>query len=144
MVSYTTLLLDTFQEFLCKVAILGLSMWRMATAFPCMNVKGSTKEAKQIAYMTLVYHNLVYMIVYRLVTVKESMMTKEFIAKLAVAKTEAQLDALVDEIIRLQFPKPIQSGWKIPKLEEMEPEIIHLTTDWNTRRVNCLQARTCK
>ena len=108
----------------------------MATSFPAMNVKGSTKEAKQLAYMTLVYHHLIYLVLYRLVTVKDSMMTKEFVAKLALAKTDVQLTELVKEIVEKQFPKPIQDGWKIPTLEEMEPEMIHLTTNWSDRRVS--------
>ena len=102
-----------------------------------MNVKGSTKEAKQLAYMTLVYHNLLYMIMYKMVTIKESMMTKEFVVKLAVAKTDAQLDKLVDEIVADHFPSPTQKGWKIPSLDEMEKEMIHLTNDWSERRVSC-------
>ena len=96
----------------------------MATTFPVMNVKGSTKEAKQAAFMTLVYHNLVYMVVYRLVTIHDSMMTREFVTKLAQAKTDHQLDELVKEIVEKQFPKPIQQGWNIPKLEEMEGKTV--------------------
>ena len=101
-----------------------------------MNVKGSTKEAKQLAYMTLVYHNLVYMVMYKLATVPESMMTNEFVTKLAIAKTDVQLEKLVDEIVEKQFPKSFKEGWKIPTLEEMEPEVIHLTTDWMDKRVS--------
>ena len=108
----------------------------MATAFPLMNVKASTKQAKQIAYQTLVHHNLVYMIMYKMVTVHESMITKEFAAKLAAAKTNEQLDSLVTEIITRQLPNPIEAGWKIPKLQELEPEVIHMTTDWKDRHVS--------
>lgn len=115
-------------------------MFRMATAFPLMNVKGSTRQAKQIAYQTLVHHNVVYMILYKLETVHASMLTKEFSDKLAAAKTDEQLDALVDEIVARQLPDPIQAGWKIPKLQELEPEIIHMANDWKDRRV-CIQSR---
>ena len=110
----------------------------MATAFPLMNVKASTKQAKQIAFMTLLHHNILYMILYRMVTIHGSLITKEFAQKLAAAKTDDQLDALVNEIITRQLPNPIQAGWKIPTLEELEPEVIHMTTDWKDRRVSTI------
>ena len=101
-----------------------------------MDVKASTKEAKQASFMTLVYYNLIYMIFYRLVTLQNSMITKEFAEKLASAKTDAHLDKLVEEIIRDQFPNPIKEEWVIPDLEGMETEVMHLISYWNDRRVS--------
>ena len=101
-----------------------------------MDVKASTKEAKQAAYMTLVHHNLVYMILCRLVTVKNSMITKEFAEKLAAAKTDAQLDALVEDIMKHQLPDPAKKNWNIPNLENMELEAMHLITHWKDSNVS--------
>ena len=108
----------------------------MATAFPIMDIKGSTTTAKYACYMTLVYHNFVYMIMFRLVTTKTSMLSKTFTDKLAAAKTEEQLDALINDVSQNHFPSIIQNDWNIPNLEEMEKEVIHLTTDWNDQRVS--------
>ena len=100
-----------------------------------MDVKGSTTTAKNASYMTLVHHNLVYMIMYRLVTTKDSMISQSFVTKLATAKTSELLDNLVEEVIKTQFPLITKTDWKIPNLEEMEKEVIHLTTDWNDQNV---------
>ena len=108
----------------------------MATAYTVMNVKGSTQMAKQTAYMTLVYHNLIYLIMSKVVITEDSMITKEFAVKLAKAKTPEALDRLVEELVEKHFPTPIQSGWNIPKLQDMEPELIHLTTYWLDRKVS--------
>ena len=86
--------------------------------------------------MTLVYHNLIYMVFYRLVTVKNSMISKEFATKLAAAKTDAQLDELVDLIIKHQFPDPVQKNWSVPNLENLEVEVMHLITYWKDKRVS--------
>ena len=85
--------------------------------------------------MTLVYHNLVYMVFHKLVMVKESLITKEFAVKLAAAKTDTQLDRLVTEIIEKQFPSPTKKCWKIPTLDQMEIEVTHLASYWNDNRV---------
>ena len=109
----------------------------MATTFTTISVKESTKAAKQAATMTLVYHYWVYMIFHQLLSVEDSMLTPAFAAKLAAAKTEEQLDQLVKEVMEKQLPSPIQKHWDIPSLEEMELEIIHLSTYWkDTKRVN--------
>ena len=121
-----------------KIIFLDVSFWRMATAFPIMDIKGSTTTAKYACYMTLVYHNFVYMIMFRLVTTKTSMLSKTFTDKLAAAKTSAQLDQLVDDVNENHFPNIIKNGWNIPKLEDMEKEVIHLTTDWNDQRVSLI------
>ena len=91
--------------------------------------------AKYASYMTLVHHNLVYMIMFRLVTSKDSMISKAFVDKLAVAKTDDQLNDLVEDLMKNQFPSPIKKNWNIPNLEQMEKEVIHLTTDWLDQRV---------
>ena len=104
-----------------------------------MDVKSSTKEAKQAAYVTMVHHNLVYMVFYRLVTIKESLISKEFAAKLAAAKTDAQLDSLVEEIVKNQFPNTKANNWSIPNLENMEVEAMHLITYWKDKRVSLSQ-----
>ena len=101
-----------------------------------MDVKLTSKEAKQASLMTLVYHNLVYMVFHKLVSVKESLISKEFADKLAMARTDSQLDRLVDEIIEKQFQSPIKKGWKIPTLDQMEIEITHLASYWNDKRVS--------
>lgn len=100
-----------------------------------MDVKASTKEAKQASFMTLVYYNLVYMVFYRLVTIKDSMITKEFSEKLATAKNDAHLDKIVEEIIKDQFPNPIKQEWVMPDLQGMETELMHLISFWNDRKV---------
>ena len=100
-----------------------------------MDVKASTKEAKQAAFMAMVYHNLVYTIFYRLVTVKESMLSKEFAEKLAAAKNDDQLDKIVGEIINKQFPNPTQKNWRIPTLDQMELEVMDLITYWKDKNV---------
>ena len=100
-----------------------------------MDVKGSTATAKNASYMTLVYHNLVYMVMFKLVTTKDSMITPAFVTKLAAAKTSEQLDDLVLEIMDTQFPSFTKNNWNIPNLEQMEKEVIHLTTDWNDQNV---------
>ena len=64
------------------------------------------------------------------------MITKEFAEKLATAKTDAQLDIIVEEIIRTQFPTPIKDDWNIPTLEEMETEAMHLISYWNDKNVS--------
>lgn len=115
---------------------LGAATWRMATSFTVMNVKGSTKEAKEAAYMSLVHHYFVYMIMYRLVTVKDSMITQRFVDKLAKVKTSDQMEELVLDLMENQFPKVVKKGWNIPKLEEMEAEITHLISYWNDKRVS--------
>ena len=113
-----------------------MALWRMATTFTVMDVKGSTTAAKFASYMTLVYHYLVYMVMYRLVTTKDSMMSKVFVDKLTAAKTAEQLDTLVNSLLETQFPSPIKKNWNIPTIDQMEKEIIHLTTDWNDQRVS--------
>ena len=85
--------------------------------------------------MTLVYHNLIYMVFHKLVTVRESMITKEFADKLALARTDIQLDRLVDEILTNQFQSPTKKAWKIPTLDEMEIEVTHLASYWNDKKV---------
>ena len=111
-------------------------MWRTATSFTKMDVKASTKEAKQAALMTLVHYNFVYMIFYRLVTIKNSMITKEFAEKLATAKNDAHLEKIVEDIIRDHFPNPIKEDWAIPDLDGMETEFMHLISYWNDKRVS--------
>ena len=101
-----------------------------------MDVKSSTREAKQAALMALVHHNLVYMVFHRLVKIKESMISKEFAAKLAAAKSDAQLDALVESIMTHQFPDPVQKNWSVPNLEDLEVEVMHLITYWKDKRVS--------
>lgn len=113
-----------------------MAFWRMATTFTVMDVKGSTTTAKFASFMTLVYHYLVYMIMYRLVTTKDSMFSKAFVDKLTAAKTTEQLDALVNDLMEKQFPSPIKKNWNIPTLDQMEKEVIHLITDWNDQRVS--------
>ena len=108
----------------------------MATSFTVMNVKGSTKAAKEAAYMTLVYHNLTYMIMYRIVTTKDSMITQRFVDKLARAKTSDQMEELVLDLMEHQFPKAVKKGWNISKLDQMEPEIVHLISYWNDKKVS--------
>ena len=103
-----------------------------------MDVKGSTKQAKQASYMTLVYHNLIYMIMNKIVTTQDSMISKSFAGKLALAKSDEQLEKLVLELAEKHFPKHIQSDWNIPKLEDMEIEAIHLATFWNDHRVSVI------
>ena len=112
-----------------------LSFFRWLTALPLIDVKLTSKEAKQASFMTLVYHNLVYMVFHKLVMVKESLITKEFAVKLAAAKTDTQLDRLVTEIIEKQFPSPTKKCWKIPTLDQMEIEVTHLASYWNDNRV---------
>ena len=106
-----------------------------------MDVKASTREAKQAALMTLVYHHLVYMVFHRLVTVKNSMISKEFATKLAAAKSDAQLDELVDNIVKHQFPDPIQKNWSVPNLENMEVEVMHLITYWKDKKVSLIKSQ---
>ena len=89
--------------------------------------------------MTLVYHHLIYMVFFKLVTVKESMISDEFALKLSKAKTDAQLDKLVDEIIEKQFPSPIKKSWNIPTLDKMEIEVAHLASFWNDKRVSLIR-----
>ena len=111
-------------------------MWRVATSFTLVDVKSTTKAAKQAALMTLVYHYFVYMILKRLLSVPSSMIDKGFAEKLATAKTESQLEALAESVIETQIQPPSRKNWKTPKLEEMELEIIHLVSYWNDRRVS--------
>lgn len=115
-----------------------MALWRMATTFTVMDVKGSTTAAKFASYMTLVYHYLVYMVMYRLVTTKDSMISKTFVDKLTTAKTADQLEALVIDLMENQFPSIIKKNWNIPTIDQMEKEVIHLTTDWNDQRVSSL------
>ena len=75
------------------------------------------------------------MIMFRLVTTKDSMLSKYFADKLAAAKTSEQIETLVNDVMTNQFPSVIKKDWAIPKLDEMEKEVIHLTTDWNDQRV---------
>ena len=89
--------------------------------------------------MTLVYHNLIYMVFYRLIKVKHSMISKEFAAKLAAAKTDEQLDELVESIIKDQFPDPVQKKWSVPNLENLEAEVMHIITYWKDKRVSDLK-----
>ena len=114
---------------------LAFAFWRAATSFTVMDVRASTKEAKQAAYVAMLHHNLVYMVFYRLVKIKESMISKDFAAKLAAAKTDAQLDALVEEIAT-HFPNRKSNEWSIPNLEDMEVEAMHLITYWKDKRVS--------
>ena len=86
--------------------------------------------------MTIVYHNIVYMILNRLLSVEDSMITPAFAAKLAAVKNEAQLEKLVDEVIEKQLLSPLQNHWEIPRLEDMELEVLHLSTYWkDTKKV---------
>ena len=85
--------------------------------------------------MTLVYHNLIYMVFRKLVTVRESLITKEFANKLAAARNDEQLDRLVEEIIEKQFPSPTKKNWNIPTLDQMEIEVTHLASYWMDRKV---------
>ena len=71
-----------------------------------------------------------------LLTVKESLITKEFADKLAMARNDSQLDKLVEEIIEKQFQSPIKKGWNIPTLDQMEVEVAHLASYWNDKRVS--------
>lgn len=107
-----------------------MAFWRTATAFTVMDVKASTKVAKQLATMTVAYHNLIYMVMYKLVVSKDSMISKNFAAKLAAAKSTSQLDDLVDEIAEIQLPSPIKKQWDIPQLQDLELEVLHLATYW--------------
>ena len=86
--------------------------------------------------MTLVYHNMVHMVLKKLLSVEDSMIDKKFAEQLATAKTEAQLDKLADLVLTKQLQSPTQKGWKIPSLDEMEIEVMHLITYWNDRRVS--------
>ena len=113
----------------------ALAMWRTATSLTMVEVKATTKAAKQASFMTLVYHNLIYIVMKRLLSVPDSMIDKKFAEKLAVAKTEEQLEALVDSVITNQLQPPSRKGWVTPKLEDMELEIVHLVSYWNDQRV---------
>ena len=115
---------------------LDLAFFRTVSALPLVDVKLTSKEAKQASFMTLVYHYLVYLVFRMLVTVKESLITKEFADKLAMARNDAQLDRLVAEIIEKQFQSPIKKGWNIPTLDQMEVEVAHLSSFWNDQRVS--------
>ena len=98
----------------------SMAFWRTATTFTVMDVKASTKVAKQVATMTVVYHNLVYMVMYKMLATKDSMISQNFAAKLAAAKSPDQLDLLVDEIAEIQLPSPIQKHWDIPQLQDLD------------------------
>ena len=100
-----------------------------------MDVKASTKEAKQAAFMTLVHHNMVYMIFMKILSAQDSMISKHFATKLASAKTDDQLDLLLQQLME-QFPSPTKNNLKIPTLEEMELEVMHLVSYWNDNRVS--------
>ena len=112
-----------------------LSFFRVISALPLVDVKLTSKEAKQASFMTLVYHNLIYMVFHKLVSVSDSLISKEFADKLAAARTDAQLDKLVTEIIDKQFQSPIKKGWNIPTLDQLEIEVTHLASFWNDRQV---------
>ena len=90
--------------------------------------------------MTQVYHYLVYLVFKLLLTVKESLISKEFANKLARARTDAQLDTLVNEIIEKQFQSPLKKGWNIPTLDQLEIEVNHLASYWNDKRVSSKKA----
>ena len=104
-----------------------------------MDVKASTKTAKQTSLMTLVYHNMVHMILKKLLSVEDSMIDKKFAERLATAKTESQLDALAELVITKQLQSPTRKGWKIPSLDEMEIEVMHLVSYWNDKRVSSFE-----
>ena len=88
--------------------------------------------------MAMVYHEIVYMVLHKLLTVSESMITKAFATKLATIKTDAQMDQLADEIIEKQLPS-IKKNWDIPNLENMEVEVLHLSTYWaEVKRVSIM------
>ena len=88
------------------------------------------------SYMTLVHHNLVYMVLFQLLKSKESLLSREFAQKLAEAKTDSQLDELVKKIQLEQLPSPMDENWNIPTLEQMEVEVMHLISYWNDFRVS--------
>ena len=115
--------------------ISDLSFFRVISALPLVDVKLTSKEAKQASFMTLVYHNLIYMVFHKLVSVSDSLISKEFADKLAAARTDVQLDKLVTEIIDKQFQSPIKKGWNIPTLDQLEIEVTHLASFWNDRQV---------
>ena len=113
-----------------------MAFFRVLTSLPIIDVKLTSKEAKQASFMTLVYHYLIYMVFHKLVTVKESLISKEFADKLAMARNDTQLDRLVTEIIEKQFQSPTEKCWNIPTLDQMEIEITHLASYWNDKRVS--------
>ena len=115
---------------------LDLAFWRTATSYTRIDVKQSTKEAKQTAYMTIVYHYLVYIVFYKLVAVKDSLLSKNFAQKLASAKTDSQLELLAKDIMETQLNVSVESELRIPVLEDMEIEVMHLVSYWNDCRVS--------
>ena len=66
------------------------------------------------------------------------MISKEFSEKLATAKTDAHLDAIVEEIVSEHFPNPIKKEWVIPDLQGMETDVMHLISYWNDNRVRVI------
>ena len=70
------------------------------------------------------------MVLLKLLSVREAMITPTFAAKLAAAKSDDQLEQLVNEVIQTQLPSPIQKHWEIPSLDKMELEVLHLSTYW--------------
>ena len=114
---------------------LDLAFFRVLTSLPVIDVKLTSKEAKQASFMTLVYHNLIYMVFHKILSVKESLISKEFADKLAMARNDTQLDRLVTEIIEKHLQSPTEKCWKIPTLDQMEIEITHLASYWNDKRV---------
>ena len=114
----------------------NLAFWRAVTAFTLVNVKESTREAKQASLMTMVYHNLVYIVFFKILGKEDSMITKAFADQLTQVKSDAQMEQLVNQISTEHFPSAIKSNWKIPVLEEMELEVMFLASYWNDCRVS--------
>ena len=88
--------------------------------------------------MTLVYHHLVYMIMKKILSVKDSMLEKSFAEKLAIAKTKEQLNSLAESVIVNQLKSPVRKGWEVPRLEDMELEMMHLVSYWNDKNVSII------
>ena len=123
------------------------AFWRYATSVVRINVKSSTPKAKKVCVMALVHRQILYVALQKLIAPggeEISLNSTEFKEELAKVSTDHQMGQLVEKIGQRFRIVPEDSDKSIPKLEDMEFEMVHLANFYKNRCRMAFQAKSVK
>ena len=106
------------------------TIWQFISTIPCMEIKGSTVQAKCNSALTLVYINATRMIFDKLLENDiDGLFSTNFTTALAACRNDEQMADLVRKDFEKFLPEPTPQEKKIPEFVEAQP-VVQILLDY--------------